>query len=146
MVRRSSVLRTGVFLFLAAGFAAAADPFPVAPPPREKPAKPKINPSLLVGKWQLVHQNFRTVPPGEISTREYTKGGRYRFETRTPGEPPWSQDGAYAVEEDALTLQSDMAEEGFNRTRTVTIEVLTPDRLVVTIKGQQSVYVRVLAK
>jgi uncharacterized protein (TIGR03066 family) len=147
MVRRSSVLRAGAVLFLAAGFAAAADPPPVAPPPREaKPAKPKIDPKLLVGKWAMVGNSYPRLQPGESLTMEFARNGRYRFEYRPVGRPPQEKTGSYIVDGDTLGLQFDVVHEDEERVRKATISSLTPDQLVLLGTGDQTHHRSVLAR
>jgi uncharacterized protein (TIGR03066 family) len=79
MVRRSPALWAGAVLFLAAVVVAAADPLPVAPPPREaKPAKPKTAAELLVGTWRLVEfDRFKFPADGPIAVfTTYTADGK----------------------------------------------------------------------
>lgn len=134
MIRRTSFSRAAVAaLVLAAGMAVAADPLPVAPPPREaKPAKAKIDPALLIGKWQVIDQSYEPLPPGTTKTMEYGKDGRYRFEILSVEDPPWHQTGSYIVDGGTLGLQSDVPVPGKKRTRMITIESITKDKMVLS--------------
>lgn len=139
--------RPAAVLALAAGLAVAADPPAVAPPPREaKPAKAKVDPKLLVGKWQIIAQSYQPIPPGLTKTMEFTRDGRYRFEVLSTQEPPWHQTGSYALQDDGLTLQSDQAALDPKLTRTVTVVSLTNDRLDLSGQGANDHHQHVLAR
>ncbi|MBX9625881.1 MAG: hypothetical protein K2X82_18925 [Gemmataceae bacterium] len=136
---RRAFARPVAVLFAAAGLAAAADPLPVAPPPREaKPAKVKVDPKLLVGKWRLVATAPQPLHPRCTMTIEFAASGRYQTEILIDGSPPQHYAGAYIVDGDEVLLQPDVPLLPDNpRTSGLTVTTLTPDRLDFAGQGKR---------
>ncbi|MBX9625880.1 MAG: hypothetical protein K2X82_18920 [Gemmataceae bacterium] len=149
--RRARLTVLPAVLLVAAGLAVAADPLPVAPPPREaKPAKVKVDPKLLLGKWRAVATAPQPLAPTVTMTFEFAASGRYQTEILIDGDRPQRPAGAYVVDGDSIRFQPDVPSRPEEPTWGWTVMALTPDRLDVAgqcrFEHQRSFYVRVREK